>query len=89
MSTANEINKCDFIITSCTSIAHLSAAMGKKTFIMVPLLPYFIWAQPGETSVYYKNVRLFRQITPKSWIEPFKNLKQELEYEIGHYLANT
>lgn len=89
MDTAIAINNCDYIISSCTSIAHLSAAMGKKTYVIVPILPYFIWAIPDERSVYYKNVRLFRQTVFKSWIEPFKKLNEVLEYETRYYIANS
>lgn len=89
IDTAKEISRCDFIVTSCTSVAHLAGAMGKRTYIMVPILPYFIWATPGEKSVYYKNVRLFRQTVAQSWNEPFKKLNEVLEYETRYHLANA
>ena len=34
--TAGAIANLDLVITSCTSIAHLSAAMGKETWVIVP-----------------------------------------------------
>ena len=37
--TTAAIENMDLVITSCTSIAHLSAAMGKPTWVIVPLLP--------------------------------------------------
>ena len=82
--TARAINSCDLVISSCTSVAHLAAAMGKKTYIAIPLLPYFVWAPEGEKTLFYNNVRLFRQTVFQSWKEPFINLKQVLENEIRH-----
>ena len=72
------ISQLDLIITSCTSVAHASAALGKETWVLVPLLPYYIWALPGETSPWYKSVRLFRQKRPGDWTETFSEIKAAL-----------
>jgi hypothetical protein len=80
--TMAAIANLDIVITSCTSIAHLSAAMGKETWVIVPILPYHTWthkAPDSNTSPYYKCVRLFRQKEAKSWNKTFQNLYQALE----------
>lgn len=77
--TANIVANMDLILTSCTSIAHLAAAMGKKTWIVIPVLPYYIWALPGNTSPWYKTVRLYRQTTFGDWTDPFNRIKKDLE----------
>ena len=85
--TAGAIENLDLVISSCTSIAHLSAAMGKMTFIVVPILSYYVWAyqlekdliSQGEFTSYYKSVRLFRQTEYGTWNEPFENVKKGLE----------
>lgn len=76
--TAGIVENLDLVITSCTGLAHLSAAMGKPTWIVVPVLPYWSWALPGSTSSWYKSVKLFRQKKFRNWEEPFNNIKQEL-----------
>lgn len=77
--TAACIHNLDLVITSCTSIAHLSAAMGKPTWVIVPLLPYHIWAYGGDHSPWYqKTTKVFRQITFGDWTETFDKLEQEL-----------
>lgn len=76
--TANIIAGCDVIITSCTSVAHLSAAMGKPTWIVTPVMPYYTWVVPGETSRWYNSVRLFRQEKYGEWDAPFQKIRQEL-----------
>lgn len=76
------IDQLDLVVTSCTSVAHASAALGKKTWIVVPVLPYYLWALPGNTTPWYKSVRLFRQrVGPRGWEEVFEELKTALNEE--------
>lgn len=76
--TASIIAGCDVIITSCTSIAHLSAAMGVPTWIVTPIMPYYTWVVPGDTSRWYNSARLFRQEKYGNWDKPFENIRKEL-----------
>jgi hypothetical protein len=76
--TANIISGCDVIISSCTSVAHLSAAMGKPTWILTPIMPYYTWAVPGNTSNWYDSVKLFRQEKYGEWDAPFIKIREEL-----------
>ncbi len=73
------ISLLDLVITSCTSVAHASAAMGKETWVVTPVLPYYIWALPGETSPWYKSVRLFRQEKFGQWESVFEKIKLKLD----------
>jgi len=75
-NTHEAISQCDLVVTSCTSIAHLSGAMGVKTFVVVPILPYYMWALPGNISPHYDNVTLFRQTEYGNWNEPLLKLKK-------------
>jgi hypothetical protein len=84
--TLAAIANLDIVITSCTSIAHLAAAMGKKTWILVPILPYHTWtngAPESNTSDYYECVELFRQVEPKKWNPTFQKLYKRLEEEFN------
>lgn len=76
--TKKAIESCDLIISSCTSVAHMSAAMGKPTWIIVPILPYYLWAVPGETTAWYDSVRLFRQTEFGNWDKPMEKIKSLL-----------
>ena len=76
--TRREISKCELVITSCTSVAHLAGAMGVPTWIVVPILPYYLWALPKNTSPYYDSVTLFRQEKYGDWSAPFEKIKQSL-----------
>ena len=72
------IASCDLVITSCTSVAHLSAAMGVETWIIVPVLPYYLWAKAGDTTEWYDSVKLFRQTTYENWDKPFAQIREQL-----------
>jgi hypothetical protein len=76
VATRKSISECELVITSCTSIAHLSGAMGVETWIVVPILPYYLWALPINTTPYYDSVTLFRQEKYGSWNEPFEKIKK-------------
>ncbi len=81
--TAAALECLDLVITSCTSIAHMSAAMGKETWIIVPVLPYYLWAMPGETSPWYTSVRLFRQEAYGTWDAPLGAVAQALKAKLA------
>jgi hypothetical protein len=77
--TAACIENLDLVITSCTSIAHLASAMGKPTWVIVPLLPYHVWAYGDEHSPWYqKTTRVFRQTTFGQWDDVFEKIQAEL-----------
>lgn len=71
------IHHLDVVITSCTSVAHMAAAMGKKTFIFVPITAYYTWASTTDTtSIWYgNNVTILRQTVHKDWSGPIQQLR--------------
>lgn len=76
--TAGAIENLDIVISSCTSVAHLAAAMGKPIWIIIPLMAYYTWAMPGNKTPWYDSVKLFRQEVYGDWNEPFEKIKNEL-----------
>lgn len=75
------IHHLDFVVTSCTSVAHMAAAMGKLVYILVPITAYYTWASTFDTSsVWYgDNVKILRQTVHKSWKEPLEQLQKLLK----------
>lgn len=80
--TASIIAGLDLVITSCTSVAHLSAALGVETWVIVPVLPYYVWAVPGDKSVWYDSVRVFRQTTYGDWSAPLAAVASALQERV-------
>lgn len=73
----------DLVITSCTSVAHAAAALGIETWVIVPILPYYTWAVPGERSAWYNSVRLFRQTKYGEWSDTLTSVRQALEEKVS------
>lgn len=76
--TVNIISDLDLVITSCTSIAHLAGAMGKPTWVITPIMPYYTWAVPGDKSAWYNSIKLFRQKKYGEWETLFGDIRNEL-----------
>lgn len=76
--TASILTGLDLVITSDTSIAHCAGALGIPTWIVLPILPYYMWALPGDTTPWYDSVRLFRQTKYGNWDKPFIDVKNAL-----------
>jgi hypothetical protein len=77
--TASILSGLDLVISSCTSIAHCAAALGKETWVIVPTLPYYLWSVPGEKSVWYDSVRIFRQVEYGNWDAPLEAVTNALK----------
>jgi hypothetical protein len=76
--TIAALSEMDLVISSCTSVAHASAATGVKTWVLVPALPYFVWALEGDTSPWYNSVKLYRQQKFGTWNDVGDKLRNDL-----------
>ena len=77
------INQLDIVLTSCTSIGHIAAAMGKTTYICVPIMNYYVWAENGYKSSWYgDNLTLLRQTKPREWDSAVKQLKGYIDGKV-------
>jgi hypothetical protein len=82
-ATASILAGLDLVITSDTSIAHCAAALGVETWIIVPVLPYYMWALPGESTPWYDTVTLYRQQTYGDWAAPFAQIAADLQARVA------
>ncbi len=74
--TQRAVASCDVVISSCTSVSHLSAAMGVKTWVVIPVMAYYLYALPGPKTPYYDSMRLFRQSVFGQWGHPMEELRK-------------
>lgn len=81
--TRAAVASCDLVISACTSVSHLSAAMGVETWVVTPVMPYFLYAMEGDKTPYYDTMRLFRQETFKEWEAPFNRINKILSRRIA------
>lgn len=79
--TLSIIDDLDMVITSCTSITHAAATMGKKTFVLTPMSSYYVWCHSDKykhSPWYGENVFELRQKRPRYWDEPLEELRKYL-----------
>lgn len=57
----------DLVISIDSGVAHLSAALGKATWILLPYSPTWRWLLGREDSPWYGSATLLRQTRPDEW----------------------
>ena len=72
------INSLDLVITADTALAHLSATLGKKTWIALPFIADWRWFKDKKNTKWYNNVVLYRQEKNEDWDSVFGNIKKDI-----------
>jgi len=79
--TLDFIEQMDCIVSSCTSLVHAAGAIGKTTFVVVPIAEYYVWttSRKDTSSPWYgDNFQVHKQTKVRSWDEPLENVKGEV-----------
>ncbi len=76
--TAALVNALDLVISVQTALVHLTGAVGKPAWVLVPHSAEWRYGMRCEQMAWYPNVRLFRQPKPGSWRHVIDRLRQEL-----------
>ncbi len=76
--TAAAIENLDLVITVDTSAAHLSGALGKEAWLLLPYFPDWRWQLIRSDSPWYPSMKLFRQSKPDDWSLVFREVLNEL-----------
>lgn len=78
--TFSIISNLDLVITSCTSVAHIAASIGKEVCVLTPIMEYYAWTSSTEKSWWYgDHVHIFRQQKPRDWEDPINQLSKFLD----------
>ena len=80
-SLASLVSICDFVITSSNVTAHLSGALNKKTYLLLPHShgKIWYWGTSGNSSLWYPSIHIFRSKTPDNWHGVIKELWSALK----------
>jgi Flp pilus assembly protein TadD len=77
--TAAIIAQLDLVICVDTSAAHLTGALAKPCWVLLPAIGTdWRWLTEREDSPWYASLRLFRQKTPGDWSESVNRIRDAL-----------
>ena len=77
--TAAAIDNLDLVITVDTAVAHLTGALGKPVWMMIPYSPDWRWFLNTNECLWYKSLKIFRQNEPDNWPEVFDRIYKSLD----------
>jgi hypothetical protein len=78
VNTAALCECMDVVISVDTSLAHLSGALGKQTWVLLPFNPDWRWLLDRDDSPWHPTVKLYRQKTAGDWNEVFARVAADL-----------
>ena len=75
------IDFCDFVVTISNSNAHISGALGKETFLMLPKGKgnIWYWISEKQKSIWYPSIQIIEQEVAGSWDRTVKDLSSILK----------
>jgi Tetratricopeptide repeat/Glycosyltransferase family 9 (heptosyltransferase) len=73
----------DLVISVDTSVAHLSAALGQKTWILLPFNADCRWLLERSDSPWYASATLYRQVTRGEWPDVLRRVAADLNRAFG------
>jgi Flp pilus assembly protein TadD len=78
LETAALISQLDLVISVDTSVAHLSGALGKKTWLLLPFVPDWRWLDDGIDTPWYDSMKLYRQSKIHEWSGVLDAVRKDL-----------
>jgi tetratricopeptide (TPR) repeat protein len=87
--TAALIANLDLVISIDTGVVHLSGALGKETWVILPHAADWRWMLDREDSPWYPTMRLFRQKSPGDWPGVVARLVKALDTRIAKFLGEV
>ena len=79
------IDICDFVITVSNSNAHLSGALGKETFLLLPKGKgkLWYWTSQKQKSIWYPSVEVIEQEISGSWDKALTELRNIIKGKVS------
>ena len=70
------VAELDLVITVTQAVVHLSGALGKECWVLVPKAPMWRYMLAGEKMLWYKSIKMYRQ--KDQWIHPISDIAHDL-----------
>jgi len=86
--TAGLVESLDLVISVTTSIVHLTGALGKPVWVLVPTAAEWRYLRGGQTMPWYPSARIFRQTTPGAWSPVVSEVADALRGQVARIGAS-
>ena len=83
LDTAAVLTSADRVVTIDSAVAHLAAALGRPTAILLKAVADWRWLERRADTPWYRSVRLHRQTTPGDFSGPIASAAAELDATLG------
>jgi len=83
-SDTNGLASCmDLVISTCTSVPHMTAALGIETWLLLAHVPDWRWLKDRDESPWYDSMKLYRQGSDKEWTPVLTRVAKDLGVRFG------
>lgn len=72
----------NLVLSIDTSLAHLSGALGRPTWVLLPFLADWRWLLGRDDSPWYPTMKLYRQTSRDRWSDVFARVAADLPREV-------
>lgn len=87
--TAALVTALDLVISVQTAIVHLSGALGKNAWVMVPTCAEWRYGISGNKMPWYPSIEIFRQSSLNNWAETIETVAHRLTEHIRELTTET
>ncbi|MGC2656675.1 MAG: tetratricopeptide repeat-containing glycosyltransferase family protein [Bryobacteraceae bacterium] len=81
--TAALISTLDLVITVDSAVAHLTGALGRPVWVLLPYFAYWVWLRYRTDSPWYPTARLFRQHSIGDWESVIERISEDLKQTVS------
>jgi len=85
--TAALVCALDLVISVQTAVVHLTGALGRPVWVLVPAVAEWRYGTSGETMPWYPSARLFRQGSDRRWEPVVEKISGALNDLCGRAVA--
>jgi tetratricopeptide (TPR) repeat protein len=68
----------DVVVSTCTSVPHMTSALGIPTWLLLSAHPDWRWFLDREDSPWYPSIKIYRQPSPGDWDSVIQRVRQDL-----------
>ena len=86
---AAQISALDLIISISNTTVHMSGALGKEVWTLLPYIPDWRWMLKREDTPWYPTMKLFRQNQINDWSNVFQQVSLALKLHIKNVNPNV